>query len=406
VIVELGEKKLDDYRKIVGDELEELHELAKDLKGLRILHINSTSFGGGVAELLKSIIPMMKSLGLDVRWEVMEANGEFFQITKKIHNALQGGEIEIDEKEWELYEKVNRENARKMDLGSADVVIVHDPQPAAIPSFSKIDTTFVWRCHIDMSSPNMKVWKRFKDYLSKYDLMLFHMEEYFREEFKSISLPFPPSIDPLSPKNMELEEDFISSVARRFNVDPSRPILTVVARFDPWKDLNAAIDVYRKVKNYVKDLQLLIVSVMASDDPEGWMYYEKTVRHAGEDEDIHFLTNIIGVNDVEVNAFQRMATLGLHTAIKEGFGLVISEIMWKGKPVVARPAGGVKLQVEDGVNGLLAWETDELAEKVLELLKDENRRRIMGMEAKKIVKERFLTTSHVRRYLRIFLKHL
>ena len=402
--VKFEKRDLEEYRKIVGEEIDEIYEIAKDLRGLRVSHVNSTSFGGGVAELLRSIVPLMNSLGLEVKWFVMEAPQEFFNVTKKFHNALQGGKVNIEKDEWELYERVNRMNAGKMEEKFGDVVIIHDPQPAAIPLFSKMRSSYIWRCHIDLSTPNMDVWERFKNYLSEYSVMLFHMEDYFRDEFREISVAFPPSIDPMSPKNMELEEDRILSIFRRFGVDPEKPIITVVARFDPWKDLNSAIDVYRKVKNHVKDLQLLIISIMASDDPEGWVYHEKVLRYAGMDEDIHFLTNLIGVLDLEVNAFQRLSTIGLHTATREGFGLVISEIMWKGKPVVARPAGGVKLQVKDGWNGFLRWEVEEIAEKVLELLKDEKKRTEFGSNAKEYVKRNFLTTSHVKRYMEILKK--
>jgi len=398
--VKLPEKSVEAYRKVVGEYVDALREEARDLKGLKVIHVNSTAYGGGVAELLKSLVPLMRSLGLKAEWEVIEAPDEFFNVTKKIHNGLQGGEVTITEEEWSLYEKVNEKNAKMLDL-SADVVIIHDPQPAMIPCFLDNGGKWIWRCHIDLSNPNKDLWERFKGYLVKYDRMLFHLKDYIKEEFAHISRIFPPSIDPISDKNKEIEEKTISHVLEKYGIKRDKKTITVVARFDPWKDLIGAIDVYRSVKEKV-DVQLLIVSAMASDDPEGWIFFEKVARHAGEDEDIHFLTNIKGVGDIEVNVFQRIADLGLHTATREGFGLVISEIMWKEKPVVGRPAGGVKIQVDDGVNGYLVWDVDELAAKALDLLQNDEKRYYMGKKAKEKVKEKFLITSHLMRYLKVF----
>lgn len=397
--VKLPEKDVEEYRGIVGEYVDKLKEEAKDLKGLRVLHINSTSYGGGVAELLKSLIPLMSSLGLNAEWEVIEAPEEFFNVTKKIHNGLQGGNIEITEEEWDLYKKVNEKNSKTLDL-SADIVVIHDPQPAMIPCFLDNGKKWIWRCHIDLSNPNKVLWERFKNYLERYNMMLFHLNDYIKDEFASISRIFPPSIDPISNKNKELKEEVINHVLKKYNIRRKKT-LTVVARFDPWKDLKGAIDVYRLIKREM-DVQLLIVSAMASDDPEGWILFEEVARYAGNDEDIHFLTNIKGVGDIEVNVFQRIADLGLHTATREGFGLVVSEIMWKEKPVVGRPAGGVKIQIDNGINGYLEWNIEDISERVLELLKDEKKRYIMGKKAKEKVRENFLVTSHLMRYLKVF----
>ena len=394
------EKKLEDYSDVSDPKvIEEIEEISEKLKGLRVVHVNATNFGGGVAELLYTLVPLMRSVGIDARWEVMEAPNEFFNITKKLHNTLQGADIDISDEEWNLYMKVNEDNARKLSL-DADIFVVHDPQPAAIVRFLKNTGKLVWRCHIDLSSPNKIVWNKMKEILDPYERMLFHLEEYFPEDFKDRSVKFPPSIDPKSDKNREMDQDEINEVLKRFSI-PKKPALTVVARFDPWKDLFSAIDVYRMVKNE-SDVQLLIVSAMASDDPEGWVFYEKVLRYAGLDEDIRFLTNLIGVGSLEVNAIQRFSTLGLHTATKEGFGLVISEMLWKGNPVVARPAGGVKIQIDDGKNGYLRWEKEELAKAVIDLLHSEERRKSFGIKGREKVKREFLTTSHLLRYLKIF----
>lgn len=396
--VELPVRKISDYNKVAKEEVEELIELSKELKGLKVVHVNATSYGGGVAELLYTLVPLMNNLGLNTSWEVLEAPNEFFNVTKKLHNAFQGADIDISDNEFELFEKVNKDNAEKLNL-DADVVIIHDPQPFFIPLFK--DGKYIWRCHIDTSHPNFNVWNKitFKA-ADKYSKALFHLNESVQEPFKQIAVEFPPSIDPLSDKNKQLPKKVIEEIALKYNIDLNRPIVTVVARFDPWKDLKSAIDVYRILKEKV-DIQLLIVSAMAKDDPEGWILFEDILRYAGTDPDIHFLTDLKGVGHIEVNAFQTISTVGLHTATKEGFGLVISEMLWKQNPVVARPVGGVKVQVVDGFNGFFRNDIKELADAIYEIITNENLRRQLGKNARKVVKEKFLTTSHLKRYLKV-----
>ncbi|WP_126992842.1 glycosyltransferase [Thermosipho globiformans] len=396
--VKLPVRKISDYNTVAKEEVEELIELSKELKGLKVVHVNATSYGGGVAELLYTLVPLMNDLGLNASWEVLEAPNEFFNVTKKFHNAFQGADIDISDNEFELFEKVNKDNAEKLNL-DADIVIIHDPQPFFIPLFK--DGKYIWRCHIDTSNPNFNVWNKisFKA-ADKYSKALFHLNEYVQEPFKQIAVEFPPSIDPLSDKNKQLSKKVIEEIALKYNIDLNRPIITVVARFDPWKDLKSAIDVYRILKEKV-DIQLLIVSAMAKDDPEGWILFEDILRYAGTDPDIHFLTDLKGVGHIEVNAFQTISTVGLHTATKEGFGLVISEMLWKQNPVVARPVGGVKVQVIDGFNGFLRNDIKELADAIYEIITNESLRRQLGKNARKVVKEKFLTTSHLKRYLKV-----
>jgi len=398
--VELPVKRLDDYSIFSKEDVEAIFELGKELRGLKVVHVNATAYGGGVAELLMTIVPLMKDAGLDASWEVLEAPMEFFNVTKKLHNTLQGADIEISEEEWELFEKVNEENAKNLNLDT-DVVIIHDPQPAYIPYFrSDTHTKYIWRCHIDTSTPNLKVWNRLTSKMTKYERALFHIMDYVRAPFDKIAVEFPPSIDPLSPKNRELSEAELKSIVERYKIDVSRPLITVVARFDPWKDLFSAIDVYRKVKERY-DVQLAIVSAMAKDDPEGWIFFEDILRYAGVDKDILFLTDLKGVGHLEVNAIQRLSTLGLHTATREGFGLVISEMMWKEHPVVARPVGGVKIQIDDGVNGYLRQSVEELANAICDLLENQSRLREFGKNAKEKVRKTYLSTAHVKRYLEV-----
>ncbi len=398
--VEVPVKKLPDYSIFASEDAEAIFELGKKLKGLRVVHVNATAYGGGVAELLMTIIPLMKDAGIDARWEVLEAPMEFFNVTKKLHNTLQGADIEISDAEWELFERVNKENAQKLNL-DADVLIIHDPQPAYIPYFlNSTNTKYIWRCHIDTSTPNFKVWNRLATKMDMYKKALFHIMDYVKPPFDNIAVEFPPSIDPLSPKNKELTENEIMEVAKRYNIDISKPLITAVARFDPWKDLFSAIDVYRKVKEK-HDVQLAIVSAMAKDDPEGWIFFEDVLRYAGKDRDILFLTDLKGVGHLEVNAIQRLSTIGLHTATREGFGLVISEMMWKEHPVVARPAGGVKIQIDDGINGYLRNNVDELSDAICALLENKSQLTEFGKKAKEKVRKTYLSTANVRRYLEV-----
>jgi len=398
--VEVPVKKLSDYSVFASEDVEAIFELGKKLKGLRVVHVNATAYGGGVAELLMTIIPLMKDAGIDARWEVLEAPMEFFNVTKKLHNTLQGADIEISDAEWELFESVNKENAQKLNL-DADVLIIHDPQPAYIPYFlNSTNTKYIWRCHIDTSTPNFKVWNRLTTKMDMYKKALFHIMDYVKPPFDNIAVEFPPSIDPLSPKNKELTESEIMEVAKRYNIDISKPLITVVARFDPWKDLFSAIDVYRKVKEK-HDVQLAIVSAMAKDDPEGWIFFEDVLRYAGKDRDILFLTDLKGVGHLEVNAIQRLSTIGLHTATREGFGLVISEMMWKEHPVIARPVGGVKIQIDDGINGYLRNSVDELSDAICALLENKSQLTEFGKKAKEKVRKTYLSTANVRRYLEV-----
>ncbi|AEH51849.1 glycosyltransferase [Pseudothermotoga thermarum] len=400
--VVLKERSVDEYKPIIGDQVEKIKQLADPLKGLRIVHVNATAFGGGVAEILQNLVPLMRSVGLDAQWHALEAPNDFFNVTKKFHNTLQGAEIEIADTEWDLYEKVCEQNSHMVE-DNYDVIIIHDPQPAAIKKFAKVNssTKWIWRCHIDLSTPNQVVWSKFSSYVKDYDRLIFHLSEYFPKDLASKCVAFPPSIDPLSDKNKELDKDFCFKVLERLGIDPTRPLITVVARFDPWKDLFSAIDVYRIVKKTIPEVQLAIVSAMASDDPEGWIFFERVARYAGTDKDIHFCTNLNGVGNLEVNAIQRSTTVALHTATREGFGLVISEALYKEVPVVARPVGGVKIQIRHGETGYLAWDVEELARYVVELVKDETKRKTMGIAGGKDVIEKFIITANLTNYLKL-----
>lgn len=356
-----------------------------------------------MAEILHSMVPVMNSLGIDARWEVLEAEEEFFNTTKKIHNGLQGNfDIAFTDEDWSTYLKWNQYNAEILDLDS-DIVLVHDPQPMAIPLFiKKSRAVWIWRCHIDLSAPNPSFWSKLASLLKYYSAVIVHSEEYVQREFLEKAFVSPPSIDPLSDKNRNLTREEIESIFSRFNVDPTRPTITKVARFDPWKDVFTAINVYRILRTRLPEIQLLLVSSMARDDPEGMIFYKRVKEYIKEGEAIHILTDEIGVRDLEVNAFQRGTTVGIHTAIREGFGLAVTEMLWKHVPVVARPVGGVKKQVINGATGFTAFSQDGIAEKVELLIKDETLRRKMGEAGHEHVRRNFVITKHVQRYLSLF----
>jgi len=349
------------------------------------------------------MVPVMNSLGIETRWEVLEAEEEFFNITKKIHNGLQGNiNLKLTEEEWNIYLKWNQYNAELLDL-DADILLIHDPQPMALPLFVKQKrATWVWRCHIDLSSPNHLFWNKVASLLKHYNAVIVHSEEYVQPEFSSKAFVSPPSIDPLSEKNRELTRDEIEKVFSRFDVNIDRPTITKVARFDPWKDIFTSIDVYRELKGKIPNIQLLLISSMAKDDPEGMIFYNKVKDYIREGEAIYILTDEIGVKDLEVNAFQRGTTVGIHTAIREGFGLAVTEMLWKHVPVVARPVGGVKKQVINNVTGFTAFDKSEIAQKVELLLIDKNLRRKFGEAGHEHVRRNFVITKHVERYLSLF----
>jgi len=344
---------------------------------------------------------------LKARWRVIKGSLEFFNVTKKFHNALQGMNIQITSEEKKIYIKYNKMNA-ELIKPDADYVIIHDPQPAFIIKFcSKKANKWIWRCHIDLSAPNKKVIDFLKPCIELYDAAIFSMKKYIPTNLKLPKIAvIPPSIDPLSNKNKEIPESLILKILERYDVDPEKPIITQVGRFDPWKDPLGAIDVYRKVKEKIPNVQLLLISSMAHDDPEGWRYYEKTARYAGEDYNIHLLTNLIGVGSLEVNAFQRASDVALQMSIREGFGLSVTEALWKKVPVVARKVGGIPLQVIDGTTGFLVNDVNNAAEKTIYLLKHKEKAEKIGEKGREHVLKNFLITRHLKDYLKLFTKLL
>lgn len=401
-------KSIDDYRPIIGEErTEEILSYAAALRDARVLHVNATAFGGGVAEILGTLIPLMNDVGLRADWQVIQGADEFFNVTKAMHNSLQGMYYDWTPAMRDIWLKYNRLNADPFDE-TYDYVVIHDPQPAAIPSLIEErtghrDGKWVWRCHIDLTDAQVQVWDFLRPHIERYDAAIFTLREYVKEDLTGPAIHhIPPAIDPLSTKNIELPSETVDAILARYGVDPARPMITQISRFDPWKDPLGVIDVYRAVKQEFPDLQLVLVASMASDDPEGWDWYERTVRRAGEDWDIHILSNLNGVGNLEVNAFQRAARLVIQKSVREGFGLVVSEALWKGRPVVAGNVGGIPLQIVDGTTGFLVNTTEECIEKVSFLLHHQREAERMGAQGVEYVRENFLTTRYLRDYLRIF----
>jgi trehalose synthase len=401
-------KSIEAYRPVIGEAAtEEILRLASRLRGARVLHVNATAFGGGVAEILGTLVPLMNDLGLDADWQVIKGADEFFNVTKAMHNSLQGMYYDWTPAMRQTWLDYNKLNADLFDE-TYDYVVIHDPQPAAIPAFLEERTgsrpgIWVWRCHIDITDAQVQVWDLLRPHVERYDGAIFTLPDYVKDDLEHPKIfCVPPAIDPLSPKNADLPEETVNAILERYGVDPTRPMVTQISRFDPWKDPLGVIDVYRAAKREVPDLQLVLVASMASDDPEGWDWYERTVRRAGEDFDIHILSNLNGVGNIEVNAFQRAARVVIQKSVREGFGLVVSEALWKGRPVVAGNVGGIPLQIVNGKTGFLVNTNEECVEKLLFLLRHREEADRMGAMGVEYVRDNFLTTRYLRDYLNIF----
>ncbi|MDQ3236191.1 MAG: glycosyltransferase [Actinomycetota bacterium] len=407
-----GTKSLADYRSIVPRNLyDEIRDLAARLDGARVLHVNPTAFGGGVAEILYTLVPLMRDAGLQTEWALMFGAEPFFNVTKNFHNALQGAEYELTIEDRAIYEEYNRQSAAALVEADEewDIMFVHDPQPALLKHFSgglSPETKWIWRCHIDTSTPNRQVLDYLSPYVKDYDAQIYTMKEYTPPDIELPGLTIiPPAIDPLSPKNMALAADDARYIANQFGVDTERPFITQVSRFDPWKDPLGVIDVYRMVKEEVPEVQLVLIGSMAHDDPEGWDYWYKTTEHAAGDQDIFLFNNLTNVGAIEVNAFQSLADVVIQKSIREGFGLVVTEALWKARPLVAGRVGGIPMQVTDG-GGLLVDTIPEAAAACTKILKNPEFAHDMGRHGKEHVREHYLTPRLLRDDLALFAKLL
>ena len=387
--VAVGVQSIEAYSPIIGEaRMERLRSLAAPLKGARVLQLNATPYGGGVAELLRSQTPLMRSLGIQTDWKVINGEAPFYQVTKAFHNALQGADYDLTDLAKDTYLSTNARNAGVLDA-DYDYIIVHDPQPAAVRAIHGGNgAKWVWRCHIDTSEPNPGVWSFLQPYVEQYDAMVFTMDRYVspRLDRSKVNL-IPPAIDPLSPKNIRLSKDFCKRIVGWVGVDTTRPLITQVSRFDPWKDPMGVLEVYRSVQRRVPGLQLAMLGHLAMDDPQGWEIFDQVQAAAQGDPDIHLFTNYTAASSIEVNAFQSYSDVIVQKSLREGFGLVVSEAMWKGSPVVAGRAGGIPLQMEDGKSGYLVESTEECIEKVLYLLENPREARRIGANGHKFVRD-------------------
>jgi len=392
-----AKKRLADYAEVIGEErYEQLRTLAKAAKGRSMLHINATAYGGGVAEILQNLVPLLRDAGVDANWAVLDAPAAFYDITKKIHNALQGMKLDLSDAEKKLFLDVARENAEQ--LTDADVVLAHDPQAVALRHFAKDPRRggWVWRCHIDLTAAHQPVWSFLKPYVEEHDASIWTMPHFVRPDLKQKVLIQAPTIDPFSEKNRDMPIAEAREVVRTLRVDSSRPILLQVSRFDPWKDPLGVIDAYRLVKKEVPAVQLVMIGSLADDDPEGQEYFDRTRKHADGDADVFLFTNLDGVKDREVNAFQRASEIVIQKSLREGFGLVVAEALWKGIPVVAGKVGGIVIQIQDGVSGYLVSSPEECAARCLDLLRDPALRKRMAAAGREHVRENFLITRDLR----------
>jgi trehalose synthase len=402
-LVNVGQKSLADYATIATRGLmEEIRRLAEPLRGKRLLHLSATAFGGGVAEINYALVPLMKDAGLDAEWRIISGAEEFFAATKTIHNALQGDPVGLTKTQEEVYRRFQALNAEEF-ADDYDFVLVHDPQPAGlIEHFPDSPAHWVWRCHIDLSQPNPEVLGFLLPWLARYDAAIFHMQEYVpRVAEMPPAFIWPPAIDPLTPKNMALSAEDAAYIVDQFGIDVERPLLTQVSRFDPWKDPLGVIDAYRIVKAERPDVQLALVGSMAHDDPEGWDYYNRTVTYAEGDADVYILSNLNNIGSVEVNAFQVHSAAAIQKSTKEGFGLTVTEALWKTRPVVASRVGGIVAQIQDGETGWLVdpYSPEECAQACLEILADPAAARQRALRGKEFVRRNFLMPRLLRDWL-------
>ncbi|OQX53817.1 MAG: glycosyl transferase family 1 [Candidatus Omnitrophica bacterium 4484_213] len=391
---------LEDYYELAGDKvISDIHKKARKLYGKHILHINSTCQGGGVAGILASLIPLMNDVGIEAGWRILHGNPDFFSITKKFHNALQGEQINLSEIKKELYTQTNKLFSVYTHINH-DCVLIHDPQPLPLIKLYEKKQPWIWRCHIDLSHPNEEIWEFLKRFILRYDAVILSNKKYRSKHLPVEQRVIYPAIDPLSAKNKELSEGDISKYLKKFRVPTDKPLIVQVSRFDKWKDPVGVIEVFNLVKEKI-DCRLVLCGSMAGDDPEGWMIYEMLKKKANrliENKDIIFITS---ENSILVNALQRSSAVIVQKSIREGFGLTVTEGLWKEKPVVATNVGGISLQIDNGKNGFLVEPSDikGFAQRVVQVLKNRKLAEKLGKKGREIVKEKFLITRLLSDYL-------
>jgi len=387
---------VEDYEKYVGAKVvDRINKKAEALRDFRVVNFNSTYYGGGVAEILSSLTLLMNSLNIKAEWRVIQGTPDFFTITKKMHNALQGGKINFSDIKKEIFEEVVFQNAFRNYIDH-NFIIVHDPQPIPLISFYKKKSPWVWRCHIDLSNPHKKVWNYLKPYVEKYDAVVLSIKEYARK-IKPPQFFFMPAINPFNIKNKELTEAEMKDRLNRYNIPDDLPLVVQVSRFDKWKDPEGVIKAFKIARKEI-DATLVLLGNFATDDPEGSQIYESIM--ASRDERILVLP--YGDDTALVNTLQRKAAVVLQKSIREGFGLTVTEAMWKGTPVIGGNVGGIKYQIKNGINGFLVSSFEEAARRIVELVKNKKLREKMGRAAQESVSKNFLLTRYLEQYLELF----
>lgn len=388
--------ELDDYEPLVGAEtVNRIRKKAEPLRGLHVANVNSTYYGGGVAELMDSLSLLMNNVGIKTGWRVIQGAPDFFSITKKIHNALQGDRINLSERKKSIFEEIVCKNAVRNHLDQHDLVIIHDPQPLPMIEHYKKKGPWVWRCHIDLTKPDPEVWDFLSPYIERYDAVIVSIDAY-KQKLKTPQLVFMPAIDPFSIKNREMTEDEIVERLEHYRIPTDLPLVVQVSRFDRWKDPKGVIEAFHIARKEV-DCTLVLLGNVATDDPEGDEVYRSLLTYC--EDRIHILTH---EDTALVNALQRRAEVVLQKSIREGFGLTVTEAMWKGTPVIGGDVGGIRYQIENGVNGFLVSSPREAGETIVRLLKNEKMRTTIGKRARESVRKRFLMTRLLEQYLDLF----
>jgi len=370
--------------------------------------VNATAYGGGVAELLATHVALLRDVGLEADWQVIQGSDEFFNVTKTVHNALQGADVEWTSHMERVYLERVLDNALQLE-GEWDYVVMHDPQPAAMLEFARNrgvapeSTKWIWRCHIDLTDANPTVWGFFQGFVEQYDASVWTMPGFVPAGMPRERARFaPPCIDPLSVKNLEMPRPFVEEIIRQYGVRPKDPLVVQVSRFDPWKDPVGVIEAWRIVREQFPTVQLVLAGSMATDDPEGFHYWELADEARAGETDVHLLSNIQQVGNVQINAFQRAADVVLQKSLREGFGLTVSEGLWKGRPVIGGRCGGITLQIEEGENGYLVDDVPTTAARAIDLLRDPARANAMGAAGREHVRREFLSTRELEDWLRLF----
>src|SRR5213595_1583112 len=388
--------QIEDYEPLVGREtVERIREKSRKFKGLRVANFNSTYYGGGVAETLSSLTLLMNNLGLRTEWRVIQGTADFFSITKKMHNALQGGKIDLSSIKKEIFEQVIYENSVRNFL-EHDFVIVHDPQPLPLIEHYEKTCPWVWRCHIDLSRPKAEIWEYLRRWIDHYDAVVVSCPEY-KQEVKPPQRVFMPAINPFTIKNRELGDNEIQERLAHYKIPTDLPLVVQISRFDPWKDPKGVVEAFKRARKEV-DATLVLLGNFATDDPEGREIFESLC--ACQDERILILTS--GDDTALVNALQTRATVALQKSLREGFGLTVAEAMWKGTPVIGGNVGGIRYQIDDGVNGFLVSSIEETAGRMVELVDDKELHDEMGSNARETVRKKFLLTRYLEQYLDLF----